>query len=373
MILEAEAPQTTDIAVVVAHNPAIVLVDEAKRDDLFAHIRREIEAFTPDLSTTKGRDAIKTLAFKITRTKTAIDGAGKQLNEEARAKINVVDAARRDAREKLDAMAAEVRRPLTEWEDAEKARVERGNALIAQLKDAATVTLEDTAATVRERGGAVWNTEISADDIGDDLFAEASAVKQATVVALKTALARLEKEEADRAELEKLRAEAAERERIEAERRAEEEQAAREAEEARIAEERRVAAEKAEADRIARAQQEATAEAQRVADEKAQAERDRIQREHDEQLAAERRRAEEAERAAQAERDRIAAAEAARAAEAKRLADEQAAREANKAHRTRVKTAAKQAIMTCGVSEEAAQKIVLAIIAGEVPAVKLEF
>ncbi|MGY2734921.1 hypothetical protein [Sphingomonas sp. UYP23] len=83
---------------------------------------------------------------------------------------------------------------------------------------------------------------------------------------------------------------------------------------------------------------------------------------------------------AQAERDRVAeqerqreAREAADRAAAKRLADEQAAREANKAHRARVKTAAKQAIMTCGADEETAQKIVLAIIAGEVPAVALAF
>ncbi len=48
-------------------------------------------------------------------------------------------------------------------------------------------------------------------------------------------------------------------------------------------------------------------------------------------------------------------------------------READKAHRQSVMTAAKQAIMTCGVDEDAAKKVVLAIIAGEVPAVTLEF
>ena len=103
------------------------------------------------------------------------------------------------------------------------------------------------------------------------------------------------------------------------------------------------------------------------------AERDRIQREHEEALAAERRRAEEAERTAQAERDRAAKEEADRKAEAEREAAAQAKRDADLKHRSAVKTAAKQAIMSCGADEETAKKIVLAIIAGEVPAVSLRF
>jgi len=362
----------TDIATIVAQTPVVVLLDVQKRDDLFTHIRREIEAFKPDTSTAKGRDAIKSLAYKITRTKTAIDAAGKELNEEARARINVVDAARREARTELDRLAEQVRKPLTDWEDAEKERVEWCQQVIADLKRGAVVSIDDTAETVRARGKAAWEVLIKPETFGD-MFNEAEAVKAATVEALKSALARLTKEEADRAELERLRAEAAERERIEAERRAEEERKAREAEEARIAEERRIAAEKAEAERIERLKQEAEERAKAEAEAAAKAERDRIEREHAEQLAAERRRAEEAERAAQAERDRIAREEAARKAEAERLAAEQAQRNADQQHRTEVKTAAKVALMSCGADEETARKIVVAILAGEIPNVSLRF
>lgn len=363
---------TTDIVAVVAQTPVVVLLDDQKRDELFAHIRREVEAFEPDLSTNKGRDAIKSLAYKITRTKTAIDAAGKQLNEEARAKIGVVDAARRAAREELDRMADDVRRPLTEWEEAEKARVEHCRTIIEGLKAMARVDMDDTASVIRERGSVAWNTVLDAEQFGD-MLPEAETAKAKTVEILKTALARLTKEEADRAELERLRAEAAERERADAERRAEEERKAREAEEARLAEERRVAAEKAEAERLARIEQEAEARAKRAAEEAARAEQERRDREHAEALAAERRRAEEAERAAQAERNRIAKEEADRKAEADRIAAEQAKREADQKHRTDVKTKAKQALMTCGADEETARKIVVAILAGEVPAVSLRF
>lgn len=380
----------TDIAVVVSHTPVVVLTDAKQREEFYAHIEREVEAFTPDTSTEKGRKEIKSLAYKITRTKTAIDDAGKQLNENARASINAVDAERRAAREKLTALAEQVRRPLTEWEQAEEKRVEACRTIIDGLKAAAVVTLEDTAETVRGRGAATWNTALDA-DVFRDMLPEAQAAKDATVSTLKSALARLVKEEADRVELDRLRAEAAEREerdRLEREAREAEEQRAAQAKAAeeqrhaaekaaeakRIADEqaaeaRRVAAEKAEAERIERAKQEAAEAEQRKAQE-AQAQRER---EHAEQLAAERRRAQEAEQAAQAERDRIAAEEAKRQAEAQRTADEQAARDADREHRGLVMSAAKAAIMTCGTDEETAKKIVLLIRSGEVPNVTLRF
>lgn len=363
---------TTSIATVVAQTPAVVLIDETKREQLYEHIQREVDAFEPDLSTQKGRDAIKSLAFKITRTKTAIDAAGKQLNEEARAKINAVDAARRDARERLDAMAKAVRAPLTEWEEAEEKRIEFCNTVIADLKRGAVVTMDDTADDVRARGKAAWDIVLTPETFGD-MLAEAQAVKDQCVATLKSALDRLTKEEADRAELERLRAEKEERERREQEEREAAEAKARAEAEAKAAEERRIAAEKAEAERIERAAREAEERAKREAEAAAQAERDRIQREHEEALAVERRAREEAERQAQTERDRIAKEEAERRAQAEREEAEQARRDADKKHRTAVMSAVKQALMTCGADEETAKKIVLAIRAGEVPHVTLRF
>src|SRR5690606_11791300 len=116
-----EAPGTS-IALVVNQTPAIVLTDKKSRDEFYAHVQAEVDAFEPDLSTDKGRKAIASLAYKIARTKTAIDDAGKKLNEEARAKINAVDAERRAVREHFDALSAKVRQPLTEWEEGEKKR-----------------------------------------------------------------------------------------------------------------------------------------------------------------------------------------------------------------------------------------------------------
>lgn len=364
--------EATSIAVVVANNPVVVLLDNKKRGDLYAHIEQEIAAFVPDLTTAKGRDAIKALAYKITRTKTAIDAAGKQLNEEARAKISVVDEARRDSRNTLDLLAERVRKPLTDWEDAETARIAECREVINWLKSSINVFMDDTAEAVRERGMTVYNTQLDPEKYGD-LLAEAEEAKTTAINSLKASLARLVKEEADRAELARLQQAEAERLAKEAEQRAAEEQKQREEEESARAEQARLAAEKAEQDRIANAEREAAerarqeaaakaeadrAEAQRIAD----AERIEQERKHQAELAEQRRIAEEAE---QRERERVAREQA--------EANERAAREADQAHRTSVKTAAKEALIATGVTEEMAVKVVLAILAGDIPAVKMEF
>lgn len=351
----------TDIATIVAATPAIVLVDRDKRVSLYAHIEREIEAFVPDLTTVKGRYAIKSLAFKVTRTKTAIDAAGKLLNEEARAKINLIDEARRDARNTLDILAERARKPLTEWETVETARVAECRAIIDEMRAAKVIHEYDSAATVRDRGSSVFLTALGPDRFGD-MLGEAEAAKADAVNTLKRALARLTQEEADRAELARLRAEREESDRLAAEKAAAEEAERQRAEAEKRAEEDRTAREKAEAERV-----------QRERDEAAQAARDEAERQHAVELAAERQRADEAEMARQAEADRVALEQAARDAEAKRLADEQAARDKDKAHRSAVMKAAKEAIMTCGVDEDAAKKVVLLIRSGEVPNVSLRF
>lgn len=370
--------ETTDIVTTVAANPGLVLLDREKFDAWYEKLSAEAPT-DADVTTNKGRDVLRSFAAKVRSEKAAIDKARLSLTKEWRDMTTQANAAGKEIEARLDKLASDVRAPLTAWEEAEKARVAECERITAELTAAATVTLADTAATVRERGMAVWNTVLDPDTFGDLLFV-AQAAKETTVATLRTALVRLEKEEADRAELEALRAANAERERVEAEKAAAAEVERQRVEAERVAEERRIAAEKAEADRIAAAEHAAEQRARDEAERTAQAERDRVQREHDAAIATERAKATEADRLRQAEADRVAeverqraAREAADRAEAQRLADEQAERERNKAHRTRVKTAAKAAIMTCGVSEEAAQKVVLAIIAGEIPNVTLRF
>lgn len=361
-----------DIVLAVEATPQIVLLEPEKFDQFYDRVRAETTGIVVDLSTKKGRDEVRSLAAKVTRSKTMIDKAGLALTKGWRDQTTQVNAARKEIEAKLDALADEVRRPLTEWEEAEKARVDICRTIIDGLKGAAVVTLEDTAETVRQRGKDVWETEIG-EQFGD-MLDEAVAAKDTAVVSLKAALVRLTHEEEERAELEKLRAEAVERERVEAERIATEEAAQRAAEEVQRRQEEAAQAEKAQQERNARIAAEAEERAKREAEQVAQAERERVQREHDEAINAERRRAEEAEAAIQAERERAAKVEAERVAEEKRIAAEQKAREEDRAHRGTILKAAKEAIMeAASIDEVTAKTIVLAIASGSVPHVTLRF
>lgn len=353
---------STDIVALVEATPVLVLTDKEKFSDFYKVMKAECDALEIDLETEKGRKAIASMAYKVARTKTAIDDAGKRLNEEARAKINAVDESRREIRAQLDALKDNVRKPLTEWEQAEEARKAQVDEIMSWLRGSAKVEFDETATDIRARIATISATTF-APDVFQGYAAQAEALKTTAIAALETIAGRMDQEEAQRAELERLRAEAAERE--------DQDRIRREAEEAQR---QREAAEKAAAEAKARAEEEQKAReaaaakaaeelARTEAEAKARAEREDADRAHAEALAAEKRRADEAEAAAKAEAARVA-----------REAAEQAAREADRAHRGEVMRAAKEAIMDAGNIDEASAKlVVLAIAAGSVPRVTLSF
>lgn len=366
--------ETNELALfeVTPESAVQLFTDGNAYSEFYAKVKAEVEKLTPDTTTKNGRDEIKAMAFKVTKTKTALDKQALALTEEWRVKTNAVNASRKLMTTELDALAKEVRKPLTDWEDAEKQRIDDCRAVIDWFKSSAIVTIEDTAARVRARGTEVFARLIDPDKFRD-LESEATAAKALAVDALKSAMARLTREEAEKAELEALRTANAERERIEAEKAEAARLEAERLEAEGVAEQNRIAAEQAEAARIELAKQEAAEAARKAEQQAAQAAQDERDRLHAEQLAAERARADQAQAERLAEVQRIADEQAERDRKAKEEAEALAKREADQAHRTKVKAKAKEAIMTCGADEETARKIVMAIIAGEVPNVRLDF
>lgn len=361
----------TDIVEAVSKQPGIVLLDRAK----FSAWYEKLKADAPtdvDISTNKGRDVLRSFAARVRSEKAAIDKERLRLTADWRDMVSQANDAGKEIREQLDALAEEVRRPLTEWEEAEKARADKVEAIISGFKTQRFVEMSETAESIRTRGTTIYQTELDA-DVFQDRLDEAQREKDETVAHLKSALDRAVKAEAEAAELVRLREEAARKAEEEERVKAAQEQARKEAEELKVYEERRAAAEKAALEEIERERADAADRARREAEQAAEAERAEERRQHEAALAAEREAREKVEREAQAERDRIAAEKADRAAKAEKVAAEERARQENKEHRTKVKTAAKQAIMTCGADEETAQKIVLAMIAGEIPAVTIKF
>lgn len=356
MVKKAVEPATetgTEIAVFTLDNPVDVINDPKKFDDLVGKIEAEVESHVPDLTTARGRKAIISLAYKVTRTKTALDDAGKELNAAKRAEIDAVDEVRREVRRKLDDLAAKARKPLDEWEAAEEQRQADVSEKLAFIDSVVALAqhVDSTSSYIAAELAALERMEFDA-DVFQDALEIAINRKASALRTLRDLFARAEKAEKDAKELAELRAANAEREAREAEERAErerQEQAKRDEErreqEAREAEEKRLADIKAAEDRAAaEATAAAAAEAQKKIDE------------------------------ANAEAERLRQGEAVRQAEAKRLADEQAARDADTAHKSKVLKAAKESIMEhAKVDETTARAVVNAIRADLIPNVTLRF
>lgn len=329
-----------DIVEIAETDPTPFILDKAAWGRFLARVKGEVSGLDVDLTTDKGRKAIASAAYKIAKCKTAIDAAGKELNEEARAKIKVIDTARKEIRDTLDALKEDVRRPLTEWEEAEKKRQEDVAEIMQDISDAiaAPFSAERTVEVMEDRLAATQAIVIDPAVFGDQAeYAEERKAK--AIAAVSDALDAVRKEEADRAELERLRKEAEER--------AEQDRLAAEAREreAREAEERAKREEEAK-----RAAAEAESRAKRMAEEAAE----KARQEERQRIEAEARKAKEREEA--------------EAREAERLAR-------NKKHRKEIETAARRALIGCaeGLTNDQAEAIVTAISSGHIPHVSIQY
>jgi hypothetical protein len=305
-------------------------------------IRKEAIAFTPDLTTSKGRKEIASRSAMVSKSKVRLDDLGKDLTSEWKEKAKTVDAARKIARDDLDALRDEIRRPLTDWEeeqerialDEQRQREEAAAAVklaeeIEAYHDSAIQ--EDELRTLRalaaERARAEEEQNIREKKERDRLAYEAKVQQDA-------------KEKADSDATDAIRLSAEEGERKLREVKADAERKEKEAADA-------ARAEKEEAERRIRDAQEAAArsiEQARVEAEKK--EMQRIQAEADERRDSEKRRAEEEKKAA------------------------------NKKHQAKVNNAAMvdlSRIISESAPEDLAKAIVVAIAQGKVFAVTINY
>lgn len=349
----------SDLVVIPKENALAVYSADCGLDPYLQKIRKEIESFVPDVSTKKGRDAIASIAYKVARSKTALDGVGKELVSDLKEIPKKIDAERKRMRDLLDSWQTEVRKPLTDWEDAEKSRIARIQERVFQLKDFSVVS-DLSAAGIQVQIDNLESVKVGPDF--EEFEAEAHRVKAESMESLKVAHSARCKYESEQAELDRLRAEAAARELKEREE--------------RIA---RDAAEKAKREAEEKANAEREAAIRREAEAKADAEK----RELELKLAAERAEREKAEaqrRAEQAERDAADRAESAAQAERQRQADEQAkieaearAREADKAHKKSVNNAALDDLVAGGLTKECAKQAITMIAQGKVSNVCIKY
>lgn len=261
--MEQEAKETTT-AVSVLDDYSVIVVDQERLqaffsdgknlDKAYGRIEKLAKGLVADIATKEGVSQIKSCARQIASAKTKIDNLGKQVVAELKKIPGVIDENRRNFREKMEALQAEIRRPVTEIEERE-AEIDRIKAVHQQLISADSATIKQNIESVKA-------IPLTAEKWKESLEKATKAVT-GEINALETMLKAAEKREAEARELDELRKKQDEAERIIREQKIREdaERKAREEAEARAAAEKaRLEREKEEAERKA-------AEAERAAQE----------------------------------------------------------------------------------------------------------
>lgn len=163
----------------------------------------ECRAIVLDGSTKKGREECISLAMKVRKSKTAIDKVGAEIVKPIKEKAKKFDATRKYAKDKLDLLAVDLRKPATEWEEAEERRINGHREAIKVLG-----TLKDnvsfmTPAQLEERRTLLKTTY---DRDFEDYQEDADNFFKATEAAIDAAMVEAKAKEAREKELAELRA-----------------------------------------------------------------------------------------------------------------------------------------------------------------------
>lgn len=320
-----------------------VFTTEGALEPYLQRVRAEVDAFDADVSTSKGRGEIRSFAAKVTKVKTYIEGVGKTLKDEQKKIPDKIDAGRRLAWDELDALAKRARQPLTDWENAEKARVARHEGAVRRLEELAAMgalplPAEQMKAALAEAQAVTVGPEC------EEYEAAYGKAREAAISALTGGIEARERYEAEQVELAALRAAA----------------------EARATKDRE--------EQIAR---EAAENARREAEEKAAAEVRRAEEAAQREREASERREQELKRAAEDAERRASEAEAAarRRQEEQKAAEEAEARrrEQDKEHRAQINRAALEALVAGGINVETAKAVLVLIALRRVPNVIIEY
>jgi hypothetical protein len=195
-------------------------------DEIINKIKQQALSFVTDTTTAKGRKEIASIAARVASSKVALDKAGKELVAGIKEQSKAIDAERKKMRDELDALKIEVRKPLTDWEEAEKAKLEAEQEkkrleeeakqrAIFEEQEKKRLELERREAELKAKEDEARRKEEEAKRAQEQKERESQIAKQAELKAKREA-----EEAIQKAEQEKLRAQV---EKEEAEKRAEEE------------------------------------------------------------------------------------------------------------------------------------------------------
>jgi len=336
----------SDLIVLDEVTPAEIFQGEGL-NELLERIRVEASSFVPDIKTAKGRKEIASIAMKVSKCKTYLDGKGKEIVDELKKQPKLIDTKRKEMRDFLDTLKTNVREPLTQWEEFEAERIKTHENNLTEIINAGTHARDDWQSIGLQAMGDRLQ-ELKDEAAGDCDWEEfAAAAEDALEQAIGFTTDAIEKKKialAEQAELDAFRADKEKREQkeaaqaaIEEERKFQEEKTAKE--EKRIKEEAEAAA-RAAVDKANREKQ-AAIEAKEQAEQNAKMAEERAFQE-----------IEEKQRKEQAEI---------------------AAREVDTKHRGKINREAVAALVLAGIDAKIAKNAITVIAKGMIPNVKINY
>jgi hypothetical protein len=181
----------------------LLFIEPKKTIEIIDHIKKEAKSFIPDISTSKGRKEIASLASKIAKSKVALDNMGKELVSSQKEQIKAVDNERKIIRDELDALKLEIRKPLTDWEESKKEEERKLKESLDSIINSKP-ELQDTISELKSKFLFLSKFDFN---IFPENMEEAKTIASANMEALKARKEQIEEQEKQKAELAKIRAE----------------------------------------------------------------------------------------------------------------------------------------------------------------------
>ena len=120
-----------------ASNALDIFINQEELTALLDKVSDKAKTIIPDVHTDKGRKEIAAMAYSVARTKTYLDSIGKDLVSQYKEIPKKIDSGRKFARDSLDILRDEVRKPLDMWE-AHQAELK----LIEEILDCHIIALD---------------------------------------------------------------------------------------------------------------------------------------------------------------------------------------------------------------------------------------
>ena len=346
--------QSTELALpVITEDKYPALYVSGGLDSYYQSIREQVMSEVPDLTTKKGIARVKSLAAMVSSSKVAVEKPGREYLKQLKEMPKVIEATLRDWNQKMDSLRDEVRKPVTELEEKEKARIAALDQRLNEIHKIGSCAEFDVLPSETINAWIEKLDAIAIDATWDEYQERAGVAKEAAKVKLSSALQNRLTWEAQQAEIARLKAEQEEKDRIQREKEI--------ADRARHEAEQKALREKLESEQREQAAKDAAARAEREAVEA----KERLAREQQE--SAERERL-AAERAAEQERQRIAQEEA-------NLKAEEERRAADVEHRRTINRAVIAAIMAADTTITAvqAEAVMKAIVLHKIPNTSIQY